>query len=97
LQHLNLSQLQHDVLGLLSFACHLVVLLKTGYSYPKRWTTSVGALHYLTERTQAKHGCEAHKIGNQEAGNVQETGQHSQITVSTQCIDPWRVRLTVRF
>ncbi|MFY1709598.1 hypothetical protein, partial [Tritonibacter scottomollicae] len=41
---LNLSQLQHDVLGLLSFACHLVVLLKTGYSYPKRWTTSVGAL-----------------------------------------------------
>ncbi|MCG7630609.1 phosphatase PAP2 family protein, partial [Epibacterium sp. MM17-32] len=33
------------VLGLLSFACHLVVLLKTGYSYPKRWTTSVGAPH----------------------------------------------------
>ncbi|MFY1709833.1 hypothetical protein, partial [Tritonibacter scottomollicae] len=45
----NLSQLQHDVLGLLSFACHLVVLLKTGYSYPKRWTTSVGALQVIAK------------------------------------------------
>jgi hypothetical protein len=30
LQHFNLSQLQHNVLGLLSLASHLVVLLKTG-------------------------------------------------------------------
>jgi hypothetical protein len=30
LQHFNLSQLQHGILGLLSLASHLVVLLKTG-------------------------------------------------------------------
>tara|TARA_R110000737_G_scaffold160047_2_gene187735 strand:- start:3606 stop:4049 length:444 start_codon:yes stop_codon:yes gene_type:complete len=39
LQHFNLSPLERDILGFLWFASHLVVLLQTGYFYPKRWTT----------------------------------------------------------
>jgi hypothetical protein len=36
LQHFNLAQLEHNVLGRLSLDSHLLVLLKTGLFHPKR-------------------------------------------------------------
>lgn len=41
-QNLNLAQLQHNLFGLVSFACHPLVLLTSGQFYPGGWTTSGG-------------------------------------------------------